>query len=114
MLIRCTKLYQAGVTNAQERVVRKGFENKVPETSGEFEAAWKKSKNCQKALDDQKQYDEEIEANQPAQEFKEEVKAQKNSKARKGGVYTVSPPNLNLVLTNLGCLPYANIRIGST
>lgn len=82
------------MTNAQERIVRKGFENKVPETSVEFEKVWKNSKNCQKALDDQKQYDEEIETNQPAQEFKEEVRAQKNSKARKGGVYTVRSPSL--------------------
>lgn len=86
----CVNEGVAGVTNFQERIVKKGYEDKVPQTSFEFEEKWKKSKQYQKALDEQKKFDEEIEANQPAKDFREEVRAQKTKNARKGGVYTAA------------------------
>ena len=81
----------AGVTNAQERLIRKGFDDsKVPQTSVEFSVAWEKSSQSKKTLQEQKDFEDEIEANQPAKEFMEEVRQQKRTGARKGGVYTVS------------------------
>lgn len=89
ILIFLTFFFSAGVTNPQERVIRKGFKN-VPEASHEFEDAWKKSKNYQDAIKAQKDFDEEIEKVQPHKEFQEEVRAQKTRLARKGGAYTAA------------------------
>eukprot|EP01127_Copromyxa_protea_P013037 TRINITY_DN345_c0_g2_i1.p1 TRINITY_DN345_c0_g2~~TRINITY_DN345_c0_g2_i1.p1 ORF type:complete len:1435 (+),score=320.94 TRINITY_DN345_c0_g2_i1:614-4918(+) len=84
---KSTPDFLTGVTNSQERIIKKGFENTAPTTSFEFGKAWKNSKNYQDALEEQRKYDAEIESAQPAKEFIEEVHAQKARSTRKSSVY---------------------------
>lgn len=70
--------------------MKKRFESTAPKTASQFEKAWLSSQAYKKAQDDQKQFEKEIEENQPAETFREEVRAQKSKLAPKGGNYTSS------------------------
>ncbi|PRP87719.1 hypothetical protein PROFUN_02419 [Planoprotostelium fungivorum] len=87
---KSTPDFLTGVTNFQERKIRKGFEDTAPTTSFEFEAAWKKSTQYKEILEEQKQYEEVIVKESPFEEFKQEVKDTRARGARKSSAYTVS------------------------
>eukprot|EP01119_Soliformovum_irregulare_P011476 TRINITY_DN2879_c0_g2_i1.p1 TRINITY_DN2879_c0_g2~~TRINITY_DN2879_c0_g2_i1.p1 ORF type:complete len:1232 (-),score=397.00 TRINITY_DN2879_c0_g2_i1:26-3475(-) len=76
---KSTPDFLTGITNPQERIIRKGFEETAPVTSSALEAAWKESASYKKSLQDRDDYEKEIEESQPAKEFIQEVR---NSKAR--------------------------------
>eukprot|EP01132_Coremiostelium_polycephalum_P010385 gene10385-12755_t len=73
-----------------QRLVRPGFEDKVPETSADFEAAWKASTLCQDAAREQADYERQVEMEQPSVQFIEEVKMEKSKSNRKRSPYTTS------------------------
>lgn len=50
--------FLTSMTSPQERVVRKGFEGRVPRTPDEFAAAWKSSPERQKLIQDIEKYDQ--------------------------------------------------------
>ncbi|EGC33758.1 hypothetical protein DICPUDRAFT_154132 [Dictyostelium purpureum] len=82
--------FLTGVTNPQERIVKQGYEDKVPITSGDFEEVWKNSKLYQISMEELKDYEIETEKNQPSKDFIEEIKNQKSKTNRKGSQYTTS------------------------
>jgi ATP-binding cassette subfamily G (WHITE) protein 2 (PDR) len=50
--------FLTSLTSPSERVVRSGFESKVPRTPEEFAAAWRASQEYAQLQQDLKQYDE--------------------------------------------------------
>eukprot|EP01117_Protostelium_nocturnum_P003933 TRINITY_DN151_c0_g1_i2.p1 TRINITY_DN151_c0_g1~~TRINITY_DN151_c0_g1_i2.p1 ORF type:complete len:1405 (-),score=390.15 TRINITY_DN151_c0_g1_i2:123-4337(-) len=88
---KSTPDFLTGVTNFQERKIREGFEDKVPLTSYELEESWKNSNLFREMREEQKKYEQELEAEQPFEEFKKEVLAEKSKGARSRSKYTVSP-----------------------
>ncbi|KAN0008641.1 hypothetical protein ACTFIU_009368 [Dictyostelium citrinum] len=87
---KSTPDFLTGVTNPQERIIRAGFEGRVPETSADFEAAWKNSSMYRDMLEEQKEYERKIEIEQPAVDFIQEVKAEKSRTTPKRSIYTTS------------------------
>ncbi|GAM19699.1 hypothetical protein SAMD00019534_028740 [Acytostelium subglobosum LB1] len=82
--------YLTGVTNAQERRIRPGFEGKTPETSQEFEEAWKASPLYTASVQEQADYEAQIQRESPSVDFKQQVHAEKSKTTRKSGPYTTS------------------------
>jgi len=87
---KTTPDFLTGITNPQERIIRKGFEGKVPLDPIALEAAWKSSEACRQADKDRRSVREEIERDEPSKDFIAEVKANKAKHARKSSVYNVS------------------------
>eukprot|EP01113_Clastostelium_recurvatum_P049931 TRINITY_DN9334_c0_g1_i3.p1 TRINITY_DN9334_c0_g1~~TRINITY_DN9334_c0_g1_i3.p1 ORF type:complete len:1492 (-),score=487.16 TRINITY_DN9334_c0_g1_i3:90-4565(-) len=87
---KSTPDFVTGVTNAQERKVREGFDEKVPQTSDQFEKAFKESDNYKRAMEEIKAYEAQIEQEQPEQEFREAVHQNKAKHKREKSVYTTS------------------------
>ena len=82
-------------TDPVERRFRAGFESKVPKTSEELEAAFKRSPNYQQVLREVQQYETELQASNftPAKEFEETVQQAKSHRTvSKHSAYTVSFP----------------------
>ncbi|EGG18744.1 ABC transporter G family protein [Cavenderia fasciculata] len=82
--------YLTGVTNPQERIVRPGMEGNVPETSADFERVWRQSPQYQRMLDDQSQFEKQIEQEQPHVQFAEEVISQKSRTTSNNKPYVTS------------------------
>eukprot|EP01133_Synstelium_polycarpum_P015912 gene15912-18915_t len=82
--------FLTGVTNPQERIVREGFEGRVPETSAEFEEAWKTSPQYLVALDEQTQYEKSIQDEQPSKEFIEQVRNEHSRTTSRKSPYVTS------------------------
>eukprot|EP01133_Synstelium_polycarpum_P019406 gene19406-23237_t len=82
--------FLTGVTNPQERIVRPGFEGRVPETSVEFEEAWKGSRQYSVAMDEQTAYEKQIEVEQPAKQFVEQVRNERSRTNSRKSPYITS------------------------
>ncbi|PRP75001.1 hypothetical protein PROFUN_07394 [Planoprotostelium fungivorum] len=87
---KTTPDFLTGVTNPQERKIRKGFENIVPLDPVALEARWIESEAKKKADRALKEAVDHIERDQPALDFIQEVKEMKGKRARKKSVYSVS------------------------
>lgn len=83
--------FLTSMTSAQERVVKKGYENKVPRTPDDFAAAWKNSSECKQLLLDIDEYDKRFPFQGEAyQQFVDSRKAQKAKGQRLKSPYTLS------------------------
>nr|AAL91498.1 ABC transporter AbcG13 [Dictyostelium discoideum] len=102
---KSTPDFLTGVTNPQERIIRQGFEGRVPETFADFEAAWRNSSMYRDMLEEQKEYERKIEIEQPAVDFIQEVKAEKSKTTSKRSIYTTS------FLTQVKALIVRNFQI---
>ncbi|EGC31159.1 hypothetical protein DICPUDRAFT_40327 [Dictyostelium purpureum] len=97
---KSTPDFLTGVTNPQERIIRSGFEGRVPETSADFENSWKNSKLYSKALNDQDDYEKRVEEQKPSIEFKEQVLNEKSRTTSKKSPYSSSFIGQIWALTN--------------
>lgn len=83
--------FLTSMTSAQERVVKAGFESKVPRTPDEFAAAWKNSPERKQLLVDIDEYDKKFPFEGEAyQQFVDSRKAQKAKSQRLKSPYTLS------------------------
>ncbi|KAM9955245.1 hypothetical protein ACTFIW_000745 [Dictyostelium discoideum] len=83
---KSTPDFLTGVTNPQERKVRSGFT--VPESSAEFEEAWKQSEIYAQSCQEQREYEKLIEIEQPSVDFIQEITEQKSKSTSKSSPYT--------------------------
>ncbi|KAF1820072.1 ATP-binding cassette multidrug transporter [Dissoconium aciculare CBS 342.82] len=85
--------FLTSMTSSQERVVKEGFENRVPRTPDEFAQAWKESKEREHLLKQIDAYDKRFPfEGQAYQDFVESRKAQKSKQQRLKSPYTLSYP----------------------
>jgi hypothetical protein len=83
--------FLTSMTSAQERVVKPGWEHRVPRSPDEFAAAWKASPTRQKLLEDIDAYDQRFPfGGESYQQFVESRKAQKAKSQRLKSPYTLS------------------------
>ncbi|KAN0038042.1 hypothetical protein ACTA71_000214 [Dictyostelium dimigraforme] len=82
--------FLTGVTNPQERLIRKGFEGKVPETSADLERAWKESFLYKQQSQKQLEYERLVEIQQPSIDFKQQVLNEKSKTTSKNSEYSAS------------------------
>ncbi|EXJ82897.1 ATPase [Capronia epimyces CBS 606.96] len=83
--------FLTSMTNPQERIVEKGFENKVPRTPDEFAKAWKESPERAKLLRDIEEFDKAHPIGGPDLErFKESRRLQQAKQQRVSSPYTLS------------------------
>jgi len=87
---KSTPDFLTGITNPQERKIKPGFEDQIPETSSELEQAWKNSKEYKRSMNDLDNYEKEVETQQPADDFKRIVRATKTKGTRKKSIYTTN------------------------
>ncbi|EGC38277.1 hypothetical protein DICPUDRAFT_149091 [Dictyostelium purpureum] len=87
---KSTPDFLTGVTNPQERIIKKGFEDRVPETSADFETAWRASELYRDGIKELEEYESQIEAEQPRVAFVEEVRNEKSRTNPKSSQYTTS------------------------
>ncbi|EGC39183.1 hypothetical protein DICPUDRAFT_148081 [Dictyostelium purpureum] len=85
---KSTPDFLTGVTNPQERKIQEGFEGRVPETSADFETAWKNSALYQQQLEELEVYEKKVEIEQPKNNFIQEVRSQKSKTTSKKSAYT--------------------------
>jgi ATP-binding cassette subfamily G (WHITE) protein 2 (PDR) len=79
------------MTSSLERVVRKGFENKVPRTPDDFARVWKSSPQYATLLREVDEYNERYQSNgQHLQEFKDSRRIQQSKHQRVTSPYTLS------------------------
>ncbi|EGC32790.1 hypothetical protein DICPUDRAFT_155216 [Dictyostelium purpureum] len=89
-LRKSTPDFLTGITNPQERKVKKGFEGNVPITSEDFETAWLKSEQYQNSINEINEYEKKVEIDQPKNDFIQEVHQQKSKNVSKKSQYTTS------------------------
>jgi len=83
--------FLTSMTSPLERVVRKGFENKVPRTPDDFAAVWKSSPERAALVNEVDNYNQQYQPNgQHLQEFKESRRAQQSKHQRVTSPYTLS------------------------
>ncbi|KAF2137562.1 uncharacterized protein K452DRAFT_312182 [Aplosporella prunicola CBS 121167] len=83
--------FLTSMTSARERVVRPGFENKVPRTPDEFAARWKASPDRQQLLQKIDEYDRKYSiGGEYLEKFKQSRKAQQAKNQRLASPYTLS------------------------
>jgi ATP-binding cassette subfamily G (WHITE) protein 2 (PDR) len=83
--------FLTSMTSALERVVRKGFENRVPRTPDDFALMWKNSPERAALVKEVDDYNNQYEiGGQYLQEFKESRKAQQSKHQRVSSPYTLS------------------------
>ncbi|KKY26811.1 putative abc transporter [Diplodia seriata] len=83
--------FLTSMTSAQERVVRPGWENRVPRTPEEFAARWKESQTRAQLLKDIEAYDKKYTiGGEYLEKFKESRKAQQSKRQRVKSPYTLS------------------------
>ncbi|KYR00643.1 ABC transporter G family protein [Tieghemostelium lacteum] len=87
---KSTPDFLTGVTNPQERLVKPGFEDRVPQTSEDFEKCWKESKYYHEQLQLQADYEKQVEVQQPSIDFIHQFRHEKSKTARKKSPYTTS------------------------
>nr|AAL91496.1 ABC transporter AbcG10 [Dictyostelium discoideum] len=87
---KSTPDFLTGVTNPQERKVRPGFEGRAPETSSDFEKAWKSSDLYQVMLQQQLEYEKKIELEQPSTNFIEQIRNENSKTNPTKSIYTTS------------------------
>lgn len=86
---KSTPDFLTGLTNPQERKIRAGAEN-VPTNSVDLEAAYKRSPNYARAMQELKEYEAQIAADKPHEDFKKEFQMQKAKRARPRSIYSAS------------------------
>ncbi|PLB48341.1 pleiotropic drug resistance protein, ABC superfamily [Aspergillus steynii IBT 23096] len=83
--------FLTSLTSPSERVVRKGYDGKVPRTPDEFAAAWKNSAAYQKLMQKIDEYNQEFPVGgESLDQFIESRKAMQAKNQRVGSPYTVS------------------------
>ncbi|KAL6246776.1 Multidrug resistance protein [Rhinocladiella similis] len=83
--------FLTSMTSPSERIVREGFENKVPRTPDEFAQAWKDSPERARLLQEIEAFDQEHPIGGPDLErFKESRKLQQAKRQRWSSPYTLS------------------------
>ncbi|KAL1652217.1 Multidrug resistance protein [Diplodia intermedia] len=83
--------FLTSMTSAQERVVRPGWENRVPRTPQEFAARWKESQVRAQLLKDIEEYDKKYTiGGEYLEKFKQSRKAQQSKRQRVKSPYTLS------------------------
>ena len=83
--------FLTSMTSALERVVRPGFEDRVPRTPDEFAQRWKDSPERAQLLKDIEEYDRKYPiGGEHLQKFKESRRAQQAKQQRVGSPYTLS------------------------
>ncbi|KAL2431395.1 ABC multidrug transporter C [Exophiala dermatitidis] len=92
--------FLTSMTNPAERIVREGFENRVPRTADEFAKAWKESPERAQLLKDIEEFDREHPIGGPDLErFKESRRLQQSKRQRVTSPYTLSyAEQINLCL----------------
>lgn len=84
--------FLTSLTNPAERIVRPGFEEKVPRTSKEFYDFWQKSPERQALLGEVDDYLSSTDNEKRVKEFKEAHNARQSNHTRGASSYTVSYP----------------------
>jgi ATP-binding cassette subfamily G (WHITE) protein 2 (PDR) len=83
--------FLTSMTSAQERVIRAGWEGKVPQTSDDFAARWKESAQRKALLAELDEYDQKYTiGGEYLQKFKESRRAQQAKHQRVKSPYTLS------------------------
>ncbi|KFY27828.1 hypothetical protein V493_03280 [Pseudogymnoascus sp. VKM F-4281 (FW-2241)] len=83
--------FLTSMTSSQERIVRRGFENKVPRTPDDFAQAWQNSPERVALLKDVDSYNQKYTpGGQHLEEFKESRKAQQSKNQRVTSPFTLS------------------------
>lgn len=83
--------FLTSMTSAQERVVRKGWENRVPRTPEEFAARWKESQARAQLIKDIDEYDKKYTiGGEYLEKFKQSRQAQQAKRQRVKSPYTLS------------------------
>ncbi|EFA76868.1 hypothetical protein PPL_09620 [Heterostelium album PN500] len=82
--------FLTGISNPQERIVRPGFEGRVPETSGDLETAWKNSFLFKQQMESQQIYEATVEKEQPSSDFIQQIRNEKSKTAGKRSPYSAS------------------------
>lgn len=83
--------FLTSMTAANERVVKAGFENKVPRTSDEFAGRWRDSKERKILLGDIDEFGREYPVGGASlEEFQQSMRLHQAKNARKGSPYTLS------------------------
>lgn len=83
--------FLTSLTSPAERVVRKGFEGRVPHTPDQFADAWKNSAPYAQLLQDIKEYNQEFPlGGESVNKFIESRKAMQSKNQRVGSPYTMS------------------------
>lgn len=83
--------FLTSMTSPQERVVQKGWENKVPRTPDEFALRWKESEERKRLMIEIDEYDKKYSiGGEYLQKFQESRKAQQAKHQRVGSPYTLS------------------------
>ncbi|KAF6833701.1 multidrug resistance protein cdr1 [Colletotrichum musicola] len=85
--------FLTSLTNPAERVVRRGFENRVPRSPDEFAAVWKGSELRARLMDDIFSFEEQYPMNgSEVEKFVETRKAHKQTLISSKSPYTISVP----------------------
>ncbi|EXJ89900.1 ATPase [Capronia epimyces CBS 606.96] len=85
--------FLTSLTNPAERIVRPGFENKVPRTPDDFARVWQSSRERAQLLQDIAAFNEEFPLHGPSlEEFKESKKAEQAALTPSSSPYTISVP----------------------
>ena len=83
--------FLTSMTSPHERIVRPGFEHKVPRSSSEFEVVWKNSPEYKALLDDIAQYEQEHPiGGQDLMNFQRSRRLQQSKLQRPSSAYTLS------------------------
>ncbi|KAJ9093998.1 Multidrug resistance protein [Naganishia cerealis] len=82
--------YLTSLTNPAERIIRPGYENKVPRTAEEFERYWRNSPQRAKLVNEIDAYLERVVAQNAKQTYHDSHVARQAKHTRNGSPYTVS------------------------
>ncbi|EEP76489.1 ATP-dependent permease PDR15 [Uncinocarpus reesii 1704] len=83
--------FLTSITNPAERIIRPGFQDKVPHTPDEFAQRWKSSPERQALLDDIEEYNSEFPlGGEQLEKFQHSRSAEKSKSVRKSSPYTLS------------------------
>ena len=85
--------FLTSLTNPSERIIREGFEHRVPRTPDEFAAAWQKSEERARLLQDIEEFDRQYPVGgEQLQKFQQSRKATMAKGQRANSPYTISVP----------------------
>lgn len=90
---QATPDFLTSLTNPAERIVARGYENKVPRTADDFAARWKDSQSRQRLLQDINDYEAEYPVDgHHLDQFRVSRKAAQAKRMRAKSPYTISVP----------------------
>lgn len=82
--------FLTGITNPNERKIREGFENEVPQTAAQMEQVYLKSETRSQMMAEMNEYEEKVKEQQPHKDFVTHVKEAKSKGTRSRSVYTTN------------------------